>query len=385
MGKQYISTVTASNAHRLDILGVVMTSKYTITVSSDGYAAFWDNQVDEVHNPEDHVVRQLINPIGIHHVAVFEDVPPGLTTKVMLMAFACFDGSVKFFSIKNTDMATFLAVETGNLFASDCWCPGFYKDPTSAQHFFVVTKANGKTGVYNLDLIVDGEKVDIALNTLVGELNSSNNFSSFPGALAVSSEGLCAIGYTMGDVVVYNLKGLKQLFTFHSTDLQVKVGVGSTSVPRVIEFSPGGSILVVARDNQSAGSITLYDIKYGENIGSLTTLTHSAKTTIGGFAHESWIMGLSFNADGTLLASSGFDKCVRVWSMELREREATLQISLSDLETTEGCDDSDISVCSGVSFIDKGVRGGLGGDINEGLCVVSFDRGIRWYREAGGV
>lgn len=385
MGKQYISTVTASDAHKLDILAVEITGKYTITVSSDGFAAFWDNQVEEGQNLENHVVRQMINPIGIHHVAVFEDVPPGLTTKVLVLAFACFDGSISFYSMFNSDMATFLPVDTGSIFKDDFWCPSFYRDPKSLQHLFLLTRANGKTGVYNLDLLVEGDDVSIGVNTLVGELNASNIFSSFPVALAVSPEGFCAVGYSMGDVVVYNLQGLKQMFTFHSTDLQIKEGIGSTSGPRVIKFSPGGSILAVARDNQSAGSITLYDIKYGENIGSLTTLTHSAKITIGGFAHESWIMDLSFNSDGSLLASAGFDKCVRIWNLELREREATLQVSASDLESTEGHDDSDISVCSGVTFIDKGVRGGLGGSTNEGLCVVSFDRGIRWFREAGGV
>lgn len=387
MGKQYISTFTASRAHKLDILAVKMTKRFTITVSSDGYAAFWDNQVEDGQNLEDHVVRQMINPIGIHHLAAFEDVPPELTTKVLLVAFACFDGSILFYSIFNNDMSTFLSVDTGNLFAHDFWCPGFYQDPQSKQHLFVLTRATGRTSVYNLDFLVGNDTVGIKLDTLVGELNSSNLLSSFPVALDVSSEGHCAVGYTMGDVVVYSLFGLKQIFTFHSTDLQVEEGegIGSTSVPRVVKFSPEGSTLAVARDNRSAGSITLYDITYGENVGSLTTPSHSAKATVGGFAHESWILDLSFNASGTLLASAGFDKCVRVWNLFLRAREATLQLSTSDLDSTEDIDESDISICSGVSFIDKGVRGGLGGNINEGLCVVSFDRGVRWFREAGGV
>lgn len=385
MGKQYISTVTTSDAHRLDILAVAVTKKYTITVSSDGYAAFWDNLVNEGLIPEEQVVRKLINPIGIHHIATFEDTPSGLSTKLLLMAFACFDGSIKFFSLLNQDIATFSEVDTGNTFKSNYWCPGFYQDPKSTQHLFVATQANGRTGVYNLDLAVELDLINISIYTLVGELNPSNNVSSFPSSLDISSKGICAVGYTMGDVVVYNLDGLKQLFAFHSTDYQGKEGDNSTSVPRAIKFSPGGSILVVARDNQSAGSITLYDTEYGENIGTLTTLSHSSKITIGGFAHDSWIMGLSFNADGTLLASAGFDKCVRVWNLELREREATIQISKSDLESDQNLEESDISVCSDVSFIDKGIRGGLGGDINEGLCIVSFDRGIRWYREAGGI
>lgn len=386
MGKQYISTVTASQAHKLDILAVAMTNKYTITVSSDGYAAFWDNKKDEVHQPLEFVVHKLINDIGIHHVAVYENVPASLTIKVVLLAFGCFDGSVAFYYYLNEDLDTFTLLDTKNVFATNLWSPGFYKDPESVQEYFVVTKANGSTAVYALNVTDTEGAISITVTDLVGSLTASN-ISSFPNSLGVSatSDALCAVGYSSGDVVVYNLRNLKQVFTFHSTDLQVQQGQGSSSIPRVIEFSPGGTLLVVARDNQSAGSITLYDVKYGENVGSLTTLTHSSKTTIGGFAHEGWIMGLSFNEDGRLLASCGFDKCIRVWNLELREREATLQINITDLEDTTQDEDTDTSICSGISFIKKGIRGGAGGDSNEGLCVVSFDRGVRWYREAGGI
>ena len=70
--------------------------------------------------------------------------------------------------------------------------------------------------------------------------------------------------------------------------------------------------------------------------------------------------------------------------METRERVATINVSLSDFGDVEGSE-MDNSVVSGVKFIRKGVRGGIGGDTNEGLCAISFDRGIRWYREAGGI
>lgn len=384
MGKQYISTVSAAQAHKLDILDVAMTGKYTVTVSSDGCAAFWDNKKDEIHQPLDFVVHKLINEIGIHHVAVFETVPAGVTTKISLFAFGCFDGSIVFYYYTDDDLDTFTLLDTKKVFADGLWYPGFYKDPESIENYFVVTKANGSAAVYSLDIAVL-EQLIITVTDLVGTLSASN-ITSFPNSLGISStDALCAVGYSSGDVVVYNLKNLKQEFTFHSTDLQVEEGQGSSSIPRVIEFSPGGTLLAVSRDNQSAGSITLYDVKYGENVGSLTTLSHSAKTTIGGFAHEGWIMGLSFNEDGRLLASCGFDKCVRVWNVELREREATLLINITDLEDTTQDEDTDTSICSGVTFIKKGVRGGAGGDSNEGLCVVSFDRGVRWYREAGGI
>lgn len=387
MGKQYILTVTASHAHELDITAVAMTDKYTITVGSDGFAAFWDNKKDEVHNPSDSVVKKLISEIGIHHVAVYENIPPELTKKVVLLAFGCFDGSMRFYSYIDEDLESFKKLDTGSTFKANFWTPGFYKDPKSKHDMFVATKANGLAAVYALNIKDVAGTIEITNDELLGELHITVNNAAFPNSLSVSqaSDGLVAVGYTSGDVAVFTLHGLKALFTFYSTDLQVDQNIGSSSVPRVLEFSPGGSILAVARDNQSAGLITLYDVEYGENVGSLTTLSHSTKTTIGGFAHEGWIMGLDFNADGLLLASCGFDKCIRVWNLETREREATLQVSMTDLDNTEHDETIDSSVCSGVAFIDRGVRAGAGGDSNEGLCVVSFDRGVRWYREAGGI
>lgn len=378
--KQYITTVSAAHAHGLDILAVAVTNKYTITVSSDGYAAFWDNKQDEVHDPLDFVVRHLVNPIGLHHIAVFEDTPPGLTTKVCVVAVGCFDGSIKLLSYTNDDVNTIADVCT---FKGDFWCPGFFRDPESVQHYFLATRANGATALYTLD-VADGA-VSVATEPK-GELRTSNTVTSFPNALGVSlaADGLCAVGYTSGDVVVFSVLSQKQVFTFHLTDVQVRLGHGLTAMPRVVAFLPGGTLLAVARDNQSAGLIVLYDVQYGENVGLVTTLSHLAKTTVGGFAHEGWIMGLSFNDDGLLLALCGFDHCVRVWNLELREREATINVDVTDLEDTTH-DEADASICSGVAFIRKGVRGGAGGDANEGLCVVSFDRGVRWYREAGGV
>uniref|UniRef100_A0A0L0P2Q8 Uncharacterized protein n=1 Tax=Candidozyma auris TaxID=498019 RepID=A0A0L0P2Q8_CANAR len=387
MGKQYILTVTASHAHQLDILGVAMTDKYTVTVSSDGYAAFWDNKKDEVHNPSEHVVRKLIDPIGIHHVAAYQNIPPDLTNKVVLLAFACFDGSIRFRYYVNDDLETFTELPTGSTFKANFWTPGFYKDPKSKQDMFIATKASGLAAVYALNVKDEDGKIQIVISLLLGELHITVNNASFPNSLGVSKgpEGLVAVGYTSGDVAVFSLHGLKALFTFYSTDLQIAENIGSSSVPRVLEFSPGGSLLAVARDNQSAGLITLYDVEYGESVGSLTTSSHSAKTTVGGFAHEGWIMGLDFNEDGLLLASCGFDKCIRVWNIESREREATIQVNVTDLENTEHDESIDSSVCSGVAFINRGIRAGAGGDSNEGLCVVSFDRGVRWYREAGGI
>ena len=56
-------------------------------------------------------------------------------------------------------------------------------------------------------------------------------------------------------------------------------------------------------------------------------------------------------------------------SLEFRNKAGqTISISISDLDDTTH-NDQDESVASGVAFIKKGVRGGSGGDSNEGLCV----------------
>ncbi|KAG7662114.1 SKI8 [[Candida] subhashii] len=382
MGKQYISTVSASHAHKSDILGVAITNKYTISISSDGYAHFWDNKQDEVHNPKQFVKSDFINKIGIHHIATYENVLAGSTTKVTLLAFACFDGSIIFKYYVNDDFDTLKQLSIDG-FNGGFWVPKFYRNPESKQDYFIATQTKGTTSVNLLNIKEENETIEITI-VKSGELPGSN--SSFPNSLGVSStiDKKAAVGYVNGDVLLYDFENLKLIYTFHSTDLVLSHKSKSSSIPRVIEFSPGGTLLAVARDNQAAGSITLYDVKFGENVGTLATPSHSAKTTVGGFAHQGWIMGLSFDEEGKNLASCGFDKCIRVWNLETGEREATINISITDLDNTDH-DDHDESVASGVSFIKKGVRGGAGGDSNEGLCVVSFDRGIRWYREAGGI
>lgn len=393
MGKQYISTVSASQAHKSDVLGLEITPRYTISVSSDGYAKFWDNKKDEVHNPKEFVQSVFIDKSGVHHLAVYENKIPSSTIKVTIVAFACFNGLIKFKQYVNDDLTT---LEDCDLELSKSWVPGFYIDPESKQDYFIVNKMNGVTEVYTVAATADGDKIR-SIFTKYGDLRngaspnaSSSSSSPFAISLAVNKTDnkKCAVGYINGDVLLYDFQNLKVVYTFRSTDLVVSRNPkfnSSSSIPRVIAFSPGGTLLAVARDNQAAGSITLYDVQYGENVGTLATPSHSAKSVVGGFAHQGWILGLDFDEEGKNLVSCGFDKCVRVWNLENSEREATINISITDLDDATNDDQQDESVASGVKFIGKGVRGGAGGDSNEGICVVSFDRGIRWYREAGGI
>lgn len=397
MSKQYINTVSTGNAHQLDILDLEITNRYTITVSSDGYVNFWDNKQDETQNPKDLVTKIFINKIGLHHISTYETILPDSKFKIVILSLTSFDGQCYLKYFINDDITTLndIAFVQSNK-DNKSWSPGFYKDPMSKSDYFILTQSNGETIVYDLIISAtegDAKSVNIELQDARVIVSTP---SSFPNCIAISQneEKRLAIGYTNGDVLLYDLTSLKPIYTFKSTDVQhtaeggqrTKGGALANSIPRRIAFSPGGSILAVARDNQSAGSITIYDAKYGENVGSLTTPSHSAKSK-GGFAHDGWILGLSFNEDGKYLVTGGFDKCVRVWDVENRETICKIGVSTSDLDNTdvESIRDLDTPVVSGVKFIKKGIRGGLGGDTNEGLCIISFDRGIRWYREAGGI
>ena len=126
MGKQYISTVSASQAHKLDILGVAITDKFTVSVSSDGYAKFWDNKQDEVHLPKEFVQLVFIDKSGIHAVAAYENVLPSSTLKVTLLAFACFNGSIIFRYYINDDFSTIESLTDDiKSFESNCWTLAF--------------------------------------------------------------------------------------------------------------------------------------------------------------------------------------------------------------------------------------------------------------------
>jgi len=69
------------------------------------------------------------------------------------------------------------------------------------------------------------------------------------------------------------------------------------------------------------------------------------------------------------------------------------KVSCNDIEKNQDILDKDPVTLESLStpgildvkYIHKNVRGGLGGAKNEGLVVVALDRGIRWFREAGGI
>lgn len=128
---------------------MAITNKFTVSISSDGYAKFWDNKQDEVHQPKEFVQSVFIDKSGVHAIAVYENTLPNSTLKVTLFSFACFNGSIVFKYYINDDFSTLKDLtDVDECSAGKSWNPGFYKDPEAKQDYFIVTRANGTTSVF---------------------------------------------------------------------------------------------------------------------------------------------------------------------------------------------------------------------------------------------
>jgi len=305
------------------------------------------------------------------------------TIKVSLVATVSFSGEIFFYMINASDGSiNALEVDLGLKTNRDAfWAIQWSKDEEGQSHKFAATQATGAVKIWTFNI----ESIDKVSFTPLDTVKPQTK--KFATCLDLtSSKDLLATGFQNGDVILTQTETGKPVFTFHNFGL--KGSTQSSSTIRSVKFSPLGSLLAVASDSGSYGIITIYDTVYGENVGSFTIPSHSSDVPVGVFAHDGWVFEIDFNETGDFLVSAGYDGKVRVWNVTTREREATLALSTTDY------DDDDInnedlentsSSAIGVKFIKKGTRGSAGGDNNDGLVVISLDRGIRWFREAGGI
>ncbi|CDR38337.1 CYFA0S02e00474g1_1 [Cyberlindnera fabianii] len=377
MSKQFIPVVSAGRAHDADIYSVVVSKPYTITASGDGHLKFWANNVTENDNVKDDCQSVFVHKTGLHHVDVFEDVIDA--TRIILVATVSFSGEVFFLSVDPSGAVTKLDnVKLDGGKNDTYWAIKWLKDLDGQKNSFTATQTSGDTKIWNFT-VVDG----VPKFEKHGDVKSQSG--SFATCLDVSSsQDLLATGYQNGDVVLAHVESSKPVFTFHNFGL--KGSTQSSSAIRSVKFSPLGKLLAVASDSGSYGVVTIYDTVYGENIGSFTIPTHSTHVSVGAYAHDGWVFEVDFNESGESLVSAGYDGKVRVWNIKTREREATISLSPTDVNDEDIVNEEDgICAAVGVKFINKGIRGGAGSDRNDGLVVISLDRGIRWYREAGGI
>lgn len=427
MSSLFISTTNCGKAHDADIFGVAVCVPYTITCSGDGSIKLWKNKLLDNEVPRDHLISQFVSKTGVHHVDVFHSVERG-GNEICVVACAAFSGEIFFYKVdvKNGTLES-LDLLSAKEKKKSYWAVKWVKSEDQIVcHRLAATDVKGNTYVWKFhpfteeideeaaqkeklkreaklrrgkfQAIDDGPSevndertADLVVNphlTLHGEIPSAQPV--FATSLDISSNGLIATGFANGSVVVSQLSTLRPVHTFEGFGIQGTEQNSNTV--RDVKFSPLGSLLAVANDSGSFGCVTLYETEFGERVGSLSVPTHSTQTSIGSFAHDGWVFGLSFNATGETLATCGYDGKVRVWEVKSRERVSTINITANDIEDEqeilledENGDSLKVPPVFGVKFIGKGIRGGMGSDSNEGLCCVCMDRSVRWFREAGGV
>lgn len=376
MAIKYISTATRGDAHKSDILGVSIASKCTVTVSADGFVKLWDNA-----SFERVLVAELeVDPLGVHHVSVFEDTLAGSGAKVCLIGCVGFSGDFHLISYSNGELTKLeFQPEMVNK-SSSYWAPCFVKDwENGKDHFLAITTVTGSTQVFSFEF---SQSEETAIFIHKGEV-SANDDSFAVSITSHASSKKVVVGHQNGSVYLYDLQKLMLLFNFETYGL--KQSNKSINIVRSIAFSPNGQLLAIARDSGPYGTVSIHDVKYGEFLGTLTISTHSSNVGVGSFAHKKWCMSVSFNESGTLIATGGFDNKVRVWDVETRTCEATLQLNNTDIsdEDLETATSLDESACVDLQFVAPGLIEDDGK--NDGIIVVGLDRAIRWFREAGGV
>lgn len=376
MSTPFISTATVGSAHLSDILGVCITKKFTITCSSDGFLKFWNNNSSE----RSLYHELLVDKLGLHHVEVLEDVFDA--RKVLLISTVSFRGKIYVFkydyeSDKLVDLK-FDSTNSGVPKKVAFWAPLF--DTMAGCTIFACTTVTGKAIIFNVTI----EDEEFKFNYR-GELFA--NDTSFATCICSNiEENKIVIGHQNGNAYLYDFQQMLLSFNFESYGLKSNSDNNSLHIVRSVKLSPNNSeLLAIANDSGSYGTISLYDVKFGEYLGSFTLSTHSSNVGVGNFAHSKWCLSIDFNEKGDKLVSCSLDNTVRVWDVESRTFLTSLKLNETDLEDKDVAqlNDMDSSACTDIKYIPSGIFGEDG--LNEGIVVVGFDRSIRWFREAGGI
>lgn len=376
MSTPYISTAIVGSAHSSDILGVTVCDLFTITCSSDGYLKFWENSSTErkIH------FEQLVDKIGLHHVTYFQNAFD--MKKILLIATVSFSGKAYIYQYdydndKLIDLK-FNLIESGLKNKTSLWCPIF--DTCKSGTIFACTTVSGSTKIFNINIEEGNEnKINFQYK---GELFS--NDTSF--ATCISSDiknNKIVIGHQNGNTYLYDFKQMVLSYNFETQGIK---NSKSLNIIRDVKLSPNDcKYLAIASDSGPFGTISLYDVMYGEYLGSFKIATHSANVGIGNFAHSKWCMSIDFNKNGDKLVSCGFDNIIRIWDVESRTSLNLIHLNSTDMndEDVDKLTDLDTSTCINVEFNDEGKFKDYGQ--NCGITVVGFDRCIRWFREAGGI
>lgn len=376
MSTKFIATNSVANISKNDVFSVAVTKEYTITGAGDGYLKLFNNNITELHNPRDFIKETFVDKIGIHQITTFEE---GFS-QLVIVAVALFNGTVVFYqimmdgSLKKLEQLSKVLESSKN---NHYWAIRFHKDINNPEnHRFYTTTMKGEVLVYNFS---PGDVENDPCLKLQSTLDIKATRNNGMVNCISTTDDMFAVGTSSGDLLICDSVKCKPLSTIH---------VVNDNMVRRLEFQPNGKVLAVAYDNGNFGNISLFDTKFGECVGSLTTPTHSSQQSINVNAHDGWIFALDFNTEGNLLLSAGFDGNIRVWDVETKQRVSTLILSLDDFDSSEvepnktSETSEDHLAILDCKFLPKFYR--LTNFNNYGIVSVGMDKGIRWFREAGG-
>ncbi|KAI1002746.1 hypothetical protein K3495_g5457 [Podosphaera aphanis] len=270
MSKQYLRSSIIDDAHTADIFALAVTPSHIISAS--GGASL---QITSTTTPDTPRAQTLsgAHKLGCHHIAT--------SRNGKYAASAGFGGEVKIWSLDEEGIWN----EDGQVIhgnrAGEIWALAVSED----GQYLASTSYDGRINVW--DLFAERKKI-----------REFETKGSFGLCIDISRDGtLTATGHENGAVYLFNNESGRMVYSLP----------GLVKPVRTVAFSPGGTRLAAAGDSRVIG---LYDVKYGEQIATLT-------------GHSAWIFSVDWNETGEYLLSGAFDGKVKVWSVEQRICVAT--------------------------------------------------------------
>lgn len=329
--KQYLQTLTISDAHPTDIFSLAVTPSHLLTASGSSSIKIYSTKGQTIHadSTEDEnpypLVQTLekVHPLGCHHICTSLD--------GKLAASVGFAGDLKLWQNdeESDEWREKGQIITDKKNAGEHWAPALSEN----GQYLAVTTSDGRVNVY------DTTNIAPAAST-AEKIAQYETKGSFGMSIDLSPNGeMTATGHQNGSIYIFN-NATKRLA--HSLS-------GLIKPVRSVKFSPANKFLAAAGDSRI---IALYDTQSGEQVANLT-------------GHGSWITSLDWNWSGEFLVSCGYDGKVKVWSMERRECVATQT-------ETEKC-------LWGVKWLVQGPKAR-----NEVFVTGGAGKGLSFYREASG-
>ncbi|KAL6938476.1 hypothetical protein ACO0OL_001016 [Hanseniaspora opuntiae] len=400
MSKNFIPTVHKGKAHEADIFNVQYSKFATITTSGDGYLKVWKNYLNEGDLPEDNVQSKFLTKAGLHHTSFLEFKDLETKKSMLFIGTISFTGELfieKYDVEKNEfendlDLKKILNFDT--MMESQEDQSKSYHNIIEKNTFYLIKflpmNLNNKIPMDKLLLTTVDSKV------IVLDLMYQSETSTFD---VTKVETLQITEKSLG------FKTLQQSETPFITCMDASnklsnvltLGFNTSHAPdsESVHTDPAVQYISDFKAPMTLASTAVSLCMTSKRATSLATTrtTHTQPKDTNTFTHTASCLAIDFNETDEFIATAGLDSVVNVWETITRERVGRIKVACSDIENNQDIMDKDPVTLEtltypgimDVKYIHKNSRGGLGGAKNEGLVVAALDRGIRWFREAGGI